>query len=87
MHTFLHSCAHRFGLQRFESTIAIRVILSAIATDGKIQEDGAENGAQNTVLDLSAPPVPRNLGSRGLLQLEDRDWLAGRKAATDHTRP
>ena len=28
--TFLHSWAHRFGLQRFESTIAIRVILSAI---------------------------------------------------------
>ncbi|KAG0697810.1 hypothetical protein DFH29DRAFT_760292, partial [Suillus ampliporus] len=28
--TFLHSWAHRFGLQRFESTMAIRVILSAI---------------------------------------------------------
>ncbi|KAG2345301.1 hypothetical protein BDR05DRAFT_880617, partial [Suillus weaverae] len=28
--TFLHSWAHRFGLQRFASTIAIRVILSAI---------------------------------------------------------
>ena len=28
--TFLHSCAHRFGLHRFESTIAIRVILSAM---------------------------------------------------------
>ncbi|KAF8552081.1 hypothetical protein OG21DRAFT_1416768, partial [Imleria badia] len=27
---FLHSWAHRFGLQRLESTIAIRVILSAI---------------------------------------------------------
>ena len=29
--TFLHSWAHRFGLQRFASTIAIRVILSVIA--------------------------------------------------------
>ncbi|KAI9569963.1 hypothetical protein HD554DRAFT_2089033, partial [Boletus coccyginus] len=29
-HDFLHSWAHRFGLQRLESTIAIRVILSAI---------------------------------------------------------
>ncbi|KAF8155609.1 hypothetical protein B0H34DRAFT_658921, partial [Crassisporium funariophilum] len=28
--TFLHSCAHRFGLHRLASTIAIRVILSAI---------------------------------------------------------
>ena len=28
--TFLHSCAHRFGLHRFESTIAIRVILSVM---------------------------------------------------------
>ncbi|KAG1874238.1 hypothetical protein C8R48DRAFT_593422, partial [Suillus tomentosus] len=28
--TFLHSWAHRFGLQRFASTMAIRVILSAI---------------------------------------------------------
>ncbi|KAF9225831.1 hypothetical protein BS17DRAFT_699780, partial [Gyrodon lividus] len=28
---FLHSWAHRFGLQRLESTMAIRVILSAIA--------------------------------------------------------
>ncbi|KAL6306299.1 hypothetical protein BKA93DRAFT_729535, partial [Sparassis latifolia] len=27
--TFLHSCAHRFGLQRLASTMAIRVILSA----------------------------------------------------------
>ncbi|KAH9912378.1 uncharacterized protein B0H18DRAFT_1054249, partial [Fomitopsis serialis] len=27
-HDFLHSCAHRLGLQRLESTIAIRVILS-----------------------------------------------------------
>ncbi|TFK91169.1 hypothetical protein K466DRAFT_483352, partial [Polyporus arcularius HHB13444] len=32
LHTFLHSCAHRFGLHRLESTMAIRVILSAIAT-------------------------------------------------------
>ncbi|KAH9039176.1 hypothetical protein EDB84DRAFT_1268002, partial [Lactarius hengduanensis] len=29
-HTFLHSCAQRLGLQRLSSTIAIRVILSAI---------------------------------------------------------
>ncbi|KIM46883.1 hypothetical protein M413DRAFT_43514, partial [Hebeloma cylindrosporum] len=29
--TFLHSCAHRLGLHRFESTIAIRVILSDIS--------------------------------------------------------
>lgn len=29
-HTFLHSWAHRFGRHLFESTIAIRVILSAI---------------------------------------------------------
>ncbi|KAI0346659.1 hypothetical protein BDW22DRAFT_1323358, partial [Trametopsis cervina] len=29
-HTFLHSCAHRLGLQRLASTIAIRVILSAM---------------------------------------------------------
>ncbi|KAJ6484954.1 hypothetical protein DFH09DRAFT_949257, partial [Mycena vulgaris] len=29
--TFLHSCAHRFGLHRFASTMAIRVILSAMA--------------------------------------------------------
>ncbi|KAI0696815.1 hypothetical protein BC835DRAFT_1271317 [Cytidiella melzeri] len=29
-HTFLHSCAHRFGLQRLASTMAIRVILSAM---------------------------------------------------------
>ncbi|KAH7923095.1 hypothetical protein BV22DRAFT_991654, partial [Leucogyrophana mollusca] len=28
--TFLHSCAHLFGLHRLESTMAIRVILSAI---------------------------------------------------------
>ncbi|KAJ3972181.1 hypothetical protein EV361DRAFT_798605, partial [Lentinula raphanica] len=28
--TFLHSWAHLFGLQRLESTIAIRVILSDI---------------------------------------------------------
>lgn len=28
--TFLHSCAHRFGLHLFASTMAIRVILSAI---------------------------------------------------------
>ena len=33
--TFLHSCAHLFGLHRFESTIAIRVILSAIAAKMK----------------------------------------------------
>ncbi|TBU34314.1 hypothetical protein BD311DRAFT_650749, partial [Dichomitus squalens] len=30
--TFLHSCAHRFGLHLLESTIAIRVILSDMAT-------------------------------------------------------
>ncbi|KAI0740386.1 hypothetical protein C8Q76DRAFT_597920, partial [Earliella scabrosa] len=30
MRTFLHSWAHRLGLHRFESTIATRVILSAI---------------------------------------------------------
>ncbi|KAF8960321.1 hypothetical protein BDZ97DRAFT_2037909, partial [Flammula alnicola] len=30
--TFLHSCAHRFGLQRLASTMAIRVILSDIST-------------------------------------------------------
>ncbi|EJC97682.1 uncharacterized protein FOMMEDRAFT_98234, partial [Fomitiporia mediterranea MF3/22] len=29
-HTFLHSCAHRFGLHLLESTMAIRVILSAM---------------------------------------------------------
>ncbi|KAI9458633.1 hypothetical protein BJY52DRAFT_1119500, partial [Lactarius psammicola] len=29
-HTFLHSCAQRLGLQRLSSTIAIRVILSAM---------------------------------------------------------
>ncbi|KAI0278107.1 hypothetical protein BGY98DRAFT_876128, partial [Russula aff. rugulosa BPL654] len=28
--TFLHSCAQRLGLQRLSSTIAIRVILSAM---------------------------------------------------------
>ncbi|KAI0066829.1 hypothetical protein BV25DRAFT_1764374, partial [Artomyces pyxidatus] len=28
--TFLHSSAHRLGLHRFESTMAIRVILSTI---------------------------------------------------------
>ncbi len=33
VHTFLHSCAHRFGLQRLESTMAIRVILSAMVDD------------------------------------------------------
>ncbi|KAH9003431.1 hypothetical protein EDB86DRAFT_2798919, partial [Lactarius hatsudake] len=32
-HTFLHSCAQRLGLQRLSSTIAIRVILSAIGGD------------------------------------------------------
>ncbi|KAI0298717.1 hypothetical protein B0F90DRAFT_1938075 [Multifurca ochricompacta] len=31
--TFLHSCAQRLGLQRFSSTIAIRVILSAMVDD------------------------------------------------------
>ncbi|KAJ7140242.1 hypothetical protein C8R43DRAFT_892844, partial [Mycena crocata] len=31
LRTFLHSWAHRFGLHRFASTIAIRVILSAMA--------------------------------------------------------
>ncbi|KAF9494998.1 hypothetical protein BDN71DRAFT_1392354, partial [Pleurotus eryngii] len=35
-HTFLHSCAHRFGLHRFESTMAIRVILSAMLAKGKL---------------------------------------------------
>ncbi|KAF8889678.1 hypothetical protein BD779DRAFT_1417212, partial [Infundibulicybe gibba] len=30
MRTFLHSWAHRLGLHRFESTMAIRVILSAM---------------------------------------------------------
>jgi hypothetical protein len=30
--TFLHSCAQRLGLQRLSSTIAIRVILSAMMT-------------------------------------------------------
>ncbi|KAH9998584.1 hypothetical protein BJV77DRAFT_936117, partial [Russula vinacea] len=28
--TFLHSCAQRLGLQRLSSTIAMRVILSAM---------------------------------------------------------
>ncbi|KAH8113804.1 hypothetical protein DFH11DRAFT_1463926, partial [Phellopilus nigrolimitatus] len=28
--TFLHSCAHRFGLHLLASTMAIRVILSAM---------------------------------------------------------
>ncbi|KAI0659711.1 hypothetical protein C8Q70DRAFT_914586 [Cubamyces menziesii] len=28
--TFLHSCAHRFGLHRLASTMATRVILSAM---------------------------------------------------------
>jgi hypothetical protein len=28
MRTFLHSCAHRFGLHLLASTMAIRVILS-----------------------------------------------------------
>jgi len=36
MRTFLHSCAQRLGLQRLSSTIAIRVILSAI--DGWVKE-------------------------------------------------
>ncbi|KAI8972838.1 hypothetical protein BD414DRAFT_425434 [Trametes punicea] len=30
--TFLHSCAHRLGLQRLASTMATRVILSAMST-------------------------------------------------------
>ncbi|KAI0370580.1 hypothetical protein BV20DRAFT_943955, partial [Pilatotrama ljubarskyi] len=38
--TFLHSCAHRLGLQRFESTMAIRVILSAISDEVRGIEGG-----------------------------------------------
>jgi hypothetical protein len=37
MRTFLHSCAQRLGLQRLSSTIAMRVILSAMMTDEKYQ--------------------------------------------------
>ena len=33
--TFLHSCAQRLGLQRLSSTIAIRVILSAMMEKSK----------------------------------------------------
>ncbi|KAH0826625.1 hypothetical protein J3R83DRAFT_4990 [Lanmaoa asiatica] len=47
LHTFLHSWAHRFGLQRLESTIAIRVILSAI--------DGVLAGVDMIVLRGSLP--------------------------------
>ncbi|KAL1677986.1 hypothetical protein EV122DRAFT_180612, partial [Schizophyllum commune] len=33
--TFLHSWAHRLGLQRLASTMAIRVILSAMVCGGR----------------------------------------------------
>ncbi|OSD05222.1 hypothetical protein PYCCODRAFT_1362679, partial [Trametes coccinea BRFM310] len=35
--TFLHSCAHRLGLQRLASTMATRVILSAMVDKSQIE--------------------------------------------------
>ena len=56
MRTFLHSCAQRLGLQRLSSTIAIRVILSAI--DGRVKESARQTSKDSTYLCLSGPPVP-----------------------------
>jgi hypothetical protein len=50
--TFLHSWAHRFGLHLFASTMAIRVILSAMAGSlyllscGRVEEHGTVNGLE-----------------------------------------
>ena len=52
--TFLHSCAHLFGLQRLESTMAIRVILSAIVACGL---QGRREQSQ-ILLKFPVPPKP-----------------------------
>ncbi|KAI0000223.1 hypothetical protein BJV74DRAFT_767068, partial [Russula compacta] len=62
--TFLHSCAQRLGLQRLSSTIAMRVILSAIMV--KNQHNRRDNRcSQNSSLSSPVPqclnraPLPR----------------------------
>ncbi|KAJ7696448.1 hypothetical protein B0H17DRAFT_929398 [Mycena rosella] len=45
--TFLHSCAHRFGLHLFASTMAIRVILSAMAVETRKGELCCQRGTGN----------------------------------------
>lgn len=47
--TFLHSWAHRLGLQRLASTMAIRVILSAIAAADReyYRDEGEEERVTN----------------------------------------
>ncbi|KAJ3782911.1 hypothetical protein GGU10DRAFT_274617, partial [Lentinula aff. detonsa] len=51
--TFLHSWAHRFGLHRLESTIAIRVILSDIVVKTR---DSPVSTAVQVPLDSTAMP-------------------------------
>ena len=50
--TFLHSCAQRLGLQRLSSTIAIRVILSAMMTGERTRTMFDDELTANPRLDL-----------------------------------